>query len=181
MTDSNNGSYNSTEELVVVGRVRRPTGLNGALLVEVYSGLPDRFSVGDRVIVDGKEYEIIETGKSGTSAKLKFAAIDSIEKADQFRDAELSVRADDLPENPPGVYYHYEIIGISVETVDGQQLGTLTEIIETGSNDVFVITLESKVAEKKPSEILVPVLEGVIVNVDKNTGTMKIDLPEGIL
>jgi 16S rRNA processing protein RimM len=184
MTDSRSRPDTPGEELnelVVVGRVRRPTGIKGALLVEVYSGIPDRFAIGDQVIVDGKEYEIVETGKSGLSAKLRFDWIDSIEKADRFRDLELSVPAEELPENPPGVYYHYEILGSNVITVDGQYLGRLTEILETGSNDVFIIAGKPAPGKSTGAEILVPVLEGVIVDVDKSTGTMKVDPPDGIL
>ena len=168
-------------EMVVIGRIRRPTGIKGAVLVEVYSGDPDRFSVGDSVIANGAEYEIVGIGKSGKSAKLTFASIDSIEKADPLRDAELSVPAASLPENPPGVYYHYEIIGIDVVTVDGKKLGTLNEILETGSNDVFIVSQKSGKGAKKSPEILIPVLDGVIVEVDRELGKMTIDPPGGIL
>jgi len=181
MTGFNNQPDVSDKDLVVVGRVRRPTGIKGAVLVEVYSDLPNRFVVGDTVIADGKEYEVVDTGKSGDSAKLTFANIDSIEKADHLRDLELFVPAEDLPENPPGVYYHYEILGVDVVTVDGQQLGTLTEILETGSNDVLIIRPERKSGEKKPAEILIPVLDGIIVDVNKESNTMKIDPPDGLL
>ena len=190
MTNSNFRSEVSTDasadvsedDLVVVGRVRRPTGIKGAVLVQVYSGVPDRFIVGDVVIANGVEYEVVDTGKSGDSAKLTFDGIDSIEKADILRDAELSVPAESLPDNSPGVYYHYEIIGIQVVTTDGQELGTLNEILETGSNDVFIVRPKRAAGEKKKSpEILIPVLDGVIVKVDKQAGVMTIDLPDGIL
>ena len=184
MTDSTSRPDTPGEELnelVVVGRVRRPTGIKGALLVQIYSGIPDRFIVGDTVIADGKEYVIAETGKSGDSAKLRFETINSIEKASFFRDLELLVPAEELPENPPGVYYHFEILGSDVTTVDGQHLGTLTEILETGSNDVLIITGKRTLRKKMGDEILIPVLEGVIIDVDKNAGTMKIDPPDGIL
>ncbi|HIF72824.1 MAG TPA: 16S rRNA processing protein RimM [Dehalococcoidia bacterium] len=181
MTDLNSRSESSDDDLVVVGRVRRPTGIKGAVLVEVYSGVPNRFAVGDVVLAEGKEYEIVEIGKSGNSAKLTFASINSIEKADPLRDLELSVPAESLPENPPGIYYHYEIIGINVVTNDGKPLGTLNEILETGSNDVFIVSEKRARGEKKAPEILIPVLDGVIVEVNKETNTMTIDLPEGIL
>jgi len=57
----------------------------------------------------------------------------------------------------------------------------LTEILETGSNDVLIIIGKPTLRKKKGDEILVPVLEGVIVDVDQNAGTMKIDPPDGIL
>jgi 16S rRNA processing protein RimM len=218
MTDSKNSlTENSDSDLVVVGRVRRPTGIKGALLVEIYSGDPRRFSRGDVVIANGEEYEIIETGKSGTSQKLTFATINSIEKADVFRDVELSVTQESLPENPDGVYYHYEIIGKQVVTTEGQELGRLTAVLETGSNDVLIVSpkpgtvvapepvaddgaesasdsASSKPAankprvrskkpkkNKKPADILIPVLDGVIVGVDQDTNVMTIELPGGII
>ena len=189
MAGSHNRSEHSapepsaSEDLVVVGRVRRPTGIDGTLLVEVYSGKSNRFSAGDLVFIDGSEHEIIRTGASGKSAKIKLAGIDSIEKAGPFRGEELAVTIDSLPENPPGVYYHYEILGIDVVTVGGKQLGTLTEVIETGSNDVFVVSPGGDAARrdaKNSGEILIPVLDGVIVDVDKENGVMTIDPPPGL-
>lgn len=197
MTGSHDRSEHSVpeqpdiEDLVVVGRVRRPTGIDGTLLIEVYSGDPKRFSVGDRVFIDGSGHEIVRTGASGKSAKIKLAGIDSIEKAGPFRGEELAVTIDSLPDNPPGVYYHYEILGIDVVTLDGQRLGTLTEVIETGSNDVFVVSPDGDATRREAAnedsgkgpnnsgEILIPVLDGVIVAVDKENGVMTIDPPAG--
>ena len=168
-------------ELVAVGRVRRPTGIKGALLVEIYSGDLDRFDIGDSVTVGERALVISETGKSGNTAKLTFESIDSIEKADLLRDLELFLPADELPENPPGVFYHYEILGSAVETVDGQKLGELTEILETGSNDVLVVTGEREPGKKRPPEVLIPVIDGVIVELDRENSTLKIDPQDGIL
>lgn len=172
-----------TKDLVVVGRVRRPTGIDGTLLVEVYSGNPNRFSVGELVIVNGSEHEIIKTGMSGKSAKIKLAGVNSIKEADPFRGEELAVTAGSLPENPPGVYYHYEILGIEVVTVEGHKLGTLAEILKTGSNDVFVVTPDGDATGRDSNnsgEVLIPVLDGVIVNVDRENGVMTIDPPDGL-
>ena len=175
------------EDLVMAGRVRRPTGIDGTLLVEVYSGDIDRFSVGDTVFIDGKQHEITRTGKSGNALKMKLVGVDSIELADAFRDSEVAVTIESLPENPAGVYYHYEIIGADVVTVEGKSLGTLTEIIETGSNDVFVVKPDKEAQGSEPpeqssssGEILIPVLKGVIVEVDSQAGIMTIDPPEGL-
>ena len=181
MTGSFKRSDYLDENLVAAGRVRRPTGINGAVLVEVYSGIKDRFSVGDVVLINGAEHTITDAGVSGKAIKLTFANIDSIEKANPLRGMELSVTAESLPKNPPGVYYHYEILGIGVITVDGKQLGSITEIIETGSNDVFIISPEYDKPEHKPPDILIPVIKGVIIEVNKTTGVMIIDPPSGLL
>ena len=170
-------------DLVAVGRVRRPTGIDGTLLVEVYSDKPNRFSVGDGVFLDGTEHEVVKTGASGKSVKIKLAGIDSIEEAGRFRGEEIAVTVDSLPENPPGTYYHYEILGLTVVTANGRTLGTLTEIIETGSNDVFVVS-ERRTSgsrdSRKSDDILIPVLDGVIVEVDTQQGVMTIDPPDGL-
>ena len=86
-----------TNELVTIGRIRRPTGISGAVLADVYSGNADRFHVGDVVTVGERTLTIIDTGRSGNSAKLTFKSIDSIEKADQLRNHEISVFSDELP------------------------------------------------------------------------------------
>ena len=72
-------------------------------------------------------------------------------------------------------------------TVEGLKLGTLTEIIETGSNDVFVVSPDRKSAMEESAknasgtgEVLIPVLDGVIVEVDAESGVMTIDPPDGL-
>ena len=170
-----------TNELVTIGRIRRPTGISGAVLAEVYSGNADRFHAGDVVTVGERILTIVDTGRSGNSAKLTFKSIDSIDEANQLRNHEISVFADQLPINPPGIYYHYEIMDTNVETVEGQILGKLTEILETGSNDVLIITSDAPKDKKRPNEILIPVIEGVIIELDRINSRLIINPPDGIM
>jgi 16S rRNA processing protein RimM len=181
MTGSCERSDYLDETLVAAGRIRRPTGIKGTVLVEVYSNDKNRFHVGDVVSINGAEHRITETGVSGKAIKLTFENIDSIEKANLLRGMELSVTAESLPRNPPGIYYHYEILGINVTTLDGKPLGSITEIIETGSNDVFVITPGHDEQQRRRPDILIPVIDGVIIEVDKASGVMVIDPPSGLL
>ena len=181
MTGSFKPSDYLDESLVAAVRIRRPTGISGTVLVEVYSNTTNRFRVGDVVSINGAEHTITETGVSGKAIKLTFESVDSIEKANLLRGLELSVTAESLPKNPPGVYYHYEILGIDVTTLDGKPLGSITEIIETGSNDVFVITPTHDEQEGRPPDILIPVIDGVIIEVNKTSGVMVIDPPSGLL
>ncbi|MBH66600.1 MAG: 16S rRNA processing protein RimM [Chloroflexi bacterium] len=182
-TDSTDRSskLGNNKELVAIGRVRRPTGIKGAVLVEIYSGDLDRFDVGDFVTVGERDLVISEIGKSANTTKLMFESVDSIEKADLLRDLELLLPATELPENPPGVFYHFEIIGATVETVDRLKLGELTEILETGSNDVLVITGEREAGKKRAPEVLIPVIDGVMVSLDRENSTLIVDPPDGIL
>ena len=179
--DQSETAIPDNNNLVPVGRVRRPTGIHGALLVEVYSGNLCRFAVGDLVVIRGSEHQVVATGRSGKAAKINLAGVDSIETANFFRDAELLVSPETLPENPEGVYYHFEIMGANVKTLEGRKLGVITEIIETGSNDVMVVTPRPRFGNKKTEDIMLPVLEGVIIDVDKVNCVVTVDPPAGLL
>ena len=72
-----------------------------------------------------------------------------------------------------GEYFHYQIIGLKVISVTGEDLGEITDILETGSNDVYVVVGPT-------GEILVPAIRDVIKEIDVLSGLMTVDLPEGL-
>jgi len=100
MTGPDESMNDATTELIPVGRVRRPTGIKGAVLVEVYTGEPDRFADVDSVFLDDREFRIVDRGRSGNAAKLTFEGINSIERAQELRDREVSVPEDSLGPAP---------------------------------------------------------------------------------
>ena len=79
-----------------------------------------------------------------------------------------------LPELPSDEFYWSDLLGLQVVTADGEGLGELVDIIETGSNDVYVV-------KKNGREVLVPALEDVVMSVDLAGGRMTVSLPEGLL
>jgi 16S rRNA processing protein RimM len=86
---------------------------------------------------------------------------------------DLFIDKDRLPRLPPGEYYHFQLIGLSVETKEGKPLGTLRAVFETGGHDVYVV-------EKGGKELLIPAIEQVIGEVDLLNGKLVVDLPEGL-
>jgi 16S rRNA processing protein RimM len=76
-----------------------------------------------------------------------------------------------LPPTESNEFYWYQLIGLEVVDTEGQKLGTLEEIIETGSNDVYVV-------RRGREEILVPAIEEVVREVDLQRRLMTVDLPE---
>jgi 16S rRNA processing protein RimM len=74
---------------------------------------------------------------------------------------------------PDGEYYQFQLIGLAVETKDGERLGTLRSIFETGGNDVYVVDCGGK-------ELLVPAIEDVVCEIDLENNRMIVDLPEGL-
>jgi 16S rRNA processing protein RimM len=82
------------------------------------------------------------------------------------------IKADALPELPEGEYYHHQLMGLKVIDEAGLEVGALTEIIETGANDVYVATsVEGK-------EILFPAIQSVILGVDLDRNEIRVRLPD---
>ena len=81
------------------------------------------------------------------------------------------------PGNRPAAleYYHHQLIGLNVESDQGQELGTLTGILETGANDVYVVT------DSAGKEILLPAIPPVILEVDMGGQRMLVHILEGLL
>ena len=73
----------------------------------------------------------------------------------------------------PGSYYHFQILDMEVWTLSGELLGAVTDILSTGSNDVYVVS-------KGGSETLLPAIQDVVLDVDLEKGRITVDLPEGL-
>ena len=86
---------------------------------------------------------------------------------------ELYIEKDRLPQLEPGVYYWSDLIGMDVVTIEGGYLGKIETIIQTGSNDVYVV-------KNQEDEILIPALENVVLEIDLSQKEMQVDLPEGL-
>jgi 16S rRNA processing protein RimM len=99
--------------------------------------------------------------------------IDDISAAEAFKGADILIARHLLPDPEEDEYYWFDIIGLSVVSVDGQALGVVESIFPTGSNDVYVV-------KDRGEERLIPALESVIVSIDLDSGVMTVDLPEGL-
>jgi 16S rRNA processing protein RimM len=97
------------------------------------------------------------------------------ETAEAFRDHELQVRLQDTAPLPEGVYYHWQILGLQVLTEEGQPLGEVVEILETGANDVYVVR------DAQGGETLLPAIGSVIIQVDESAGKIVVRPLPGLL
>ena len=162
-------------DAVAVGRVIRAHGSDGTIRVQSYSDNPSRFQVGSSLTIAGKTRAILEFRMlPGGYALLR---LDGLESADAVRPLAgqwLVAPADTAPDLPPGEYYHYQLVGLTVMTDQGEELGTLQEVLVTGSNDVYVV--------KSPSaeEVLLPAVSQVIKEVDLPAGRMLVHLIDGL-
>lgn len=103
----------------------------------------------------------------------QFEEIESREQAEALAGNDIFINKDRLPGLPAGEYYHFQLIGLAVVTEEGKPLGMLKAVLETGSNDVYVV-------ESEGEELLIPAIEEVIVEVDLPNGKLVVNLPEGL-
>jgi len=164
-----------TGEQIIVGTVVGTHGYEGRLRVNPETDNPNRYAQGSIVTIGGQAYTIQRSGPGpgGIVLLVKLTGVDGLEQAGELVHQSIMVDAADAPELPEGSYYHFQLIGMQVADTTGALLGRLTEVIETGSNDVYVVTSES-------SEIMIPALADVLVVIDVDSNTMTVDLPEGI-
>ena len=85
----------------------------------------------------------------------------------------ITVPPEAVPQLPECEYFHFQLLELKVLTEEGEDLGRISDILETGSNDVYVVTGPT-------GEVLVPALADVIVKVDLDQGIMEVSLPDGL-
>jgi len=129
------------------------------------------------VFVDGKREPLRSVQRGpGASIILGLGSVADRDSADALRGKLVEVESADLPAPEEGEYYHYQVVGAEVCDLEGLVWGTVTEILETGANDVFVVAPTD--ANERP--VLVPAIRGVVVGIDVDRARVTVDLPEGL-
>ena len=173
-TASDSTPQQQPDDFVAVGVILGAHGSDGRVRVQPETDNPQRFRKGARLIAGDREFHIERVQQTSNGfLLLRFTGIAARGDAAALHGETLYVPTDEAPETPPGTYYHYQLVGMSVVSEAGERLGTLTEIITTGANDVYVVTAES-------AELLLPALADVIVSVDVNANSMTAAVPDGL-
>ena len=165
-------------EWATIGKVVALFGLQGELKVRLLTDIPNRFAQLGAVYVgsDHARYSIEHVRPyKGEMILLKFKGIDDADAAEALRNLDLDIPLSSLTKLPPDSYYQHDILGLHVVTLAGRELGTIVDIIVTGSNDVYVI--------KAPDgqQVLIPAIKDVVKQIDLIRHTMHIDLLPGLL
>ncbi len=172
------GSPSSGEPVyLAVGIFRRPHGVQGDLLLEIYTDFPERIRPGTQLYV-GDEKQTLKITRRRPHANgllLGLAGVTDLEQAGRYRNQVAYVPADDRPSLPEGEYYHHQILGLQVLDESGHELGTVREILQTGANDVYVV------AGPDGREILLPALKQVLLGVDLEQKILHVHLLPGLI
>lgn len=161
---------------LVVGKLRKPHGLRGELQMEVITDFPERLTRGVQVYV-GEEHRPQHIRSIRGHDRLLLVAFSDFhdpESAGGLRNQLVYVRADDRPALPEGEYYQHQLLGLKVISDEGEELGHLVQILETGANDVYIVR------PLAGPELLLPAIDEVILQVDLEQSRMMVHLLPGL-
>ena len=164
---------------MLIGKIVGVHGLKGTNKLRSYAESLSVFSPGSSILVSdtrGREesYEINWVKPHTGTPLVSFKEIANRDQAKKLIGAEVYIPQSELPELDEDTYYWFDLIGIDVYTRAEKFLGRIESIIETGSNDVYVVKWQEK-------EVLIPALESVVLNIDLAHKKMIVDLPEGLI
>jgi 16S rRNA processing protein RimM len=172
----NTGSPAGGPLYLSVGFLRRPHGVHGEMIMDLHTDFPERLRKGRKLFV-GEEHKPVTleaVRPHGNGVLIKFKTIDTAEAVGQFRNQWVYAAMKDLPPLPKGQHYQHELLGINVVDENGNPLGVLEEIMETGANHVYLVR------DQAGKEILLPNIPLVILDRDFERRVMKVHLLEGL-
>ena len=167
------------EKRLQVGVISSTHGIRGEVKVFPTTDDVNRFKKLKKVYLEtGKEQiplEVQSVKFFKQFAILKFKGIDNINDIERYKRCPLLVERKDAVELDEDEYFIADMIGMTVETEDGKEFGTLKDVIETGANDVYVIE------SREHGEVLIPAIRECILDVDVEEQKMKIHLMDGLI
>lgn len=167
------------EDILQVGVITQTHGLRGE--VKVYPTTDDvkRFKRLKEVILDtGKEQLTLEIEGVKFFKQfviLKFKGYDTIDEIEKYRQRSLYVTRKNAVRLSRDEYFIADLIGLKVQNEDGEDIGTVKDVMETGANEVYVIEM------KDGRELLLPAIKQCVLHVDVESGFMQIHILEGLL
>lgn len=165
-------------EFVAVGRIGPARGVRGALFVEPWTDAPeDRFAVGQVLRTDPPSAgPLTVESSSNASGKLviQFAGVGDRPTAEALRGVQLVVPAGQRPPlEDPDDFYDTDLIGLAAQTVDGTDLGPVTDVVHAGGASYLVVRLDGQ-------ERLIPFVAAIVPTVDLEGGLVVVDPPDGL-
>lgn len=161
-------------DLITIGVIVAPHGVRGELKVIPQTDFPDRFLTMDDCYIDGKLYHLSSARFHKQFVLITLDEIVDRNAAELISKKNIQITREQLVPLEEGRYYIFDMIGLSVYNKEGVLLGTLSDVLQPGANDVYVVT--------KPGEpdVLLAAIDGVIIDIDMNNRTMIVDPPEWI-
>jgi len=164
-------------EFLAVGKLRKPHGVEGEMVMDVLTDFPERLKPGVLLHL-GAGHDVLHVQSCRNYAGgllISFTEVRDREAAGLLRNQMLYVRTDEIPPLPEGEYYHHQLLGLRAIGDGDRLLGTVVEILETGANDVLVVRPASG------GDLLIPMVDVFIQKIDPGAGEIHVKLMEGLV
>ena len=165
-------SPSGPEGRIVIGRVGAPHGIRGDLRIIPLTDFPERFIALREVMVGDELLHIEQMKPQGKNILMRFREYGVREEAQRLTGQLLTVTRAEAAPLDEGEYYVFDIVGLTVYDEEGHELGTVENVLKTGSNDVYVVRAEDG------REILIPALRAVVLAIDVPGGRMTVRFPQ---
>lgn len=167
------------DELVVIAKTVRTRGLKGELVADLLTDFPERFDGLEDVTAvmpsgSRRELKIEDYWFQKERIVLKFAGFDSVEVAESLRNAEICISETETVELSEDEFFDWQLEGCGAETIDGQAIGTVKELMRTGGTEILIVAGDEK-------EYMIPFAASICVEVDIENKRIVVDPPEGLL
>ena len=157
---------------IVIGRVGAAHGIHGDLRIIPLTDFPERFSALREVMVGDELLHIDQMKPQGKNILMRFREYGVREEAQRLTGRLLTVAREEAAPLDEGEYYVFDIVGLTVYDEEGSVLGTVENVLRTGSNDVYAV----RSADGR--EILIPALRAVVLAIDVPEGRMTVRFPQ---
>jgi 16S rRNA processing protein RimM len=167
-----------TKDWATIGKIVAPFGLRGDVKVFSLSDIPDRFAKLKQVYLTPDYQRYTLTGvrpHKGDIFLLKFAGFDDATSAEKLRNREICIPESELADLPPDSYYQHDILGLRVALLNDRTVGVIRDILETGSNDIYVLD------RPNGKQAMIPAIKDIVKQVDLIRRVMYIDPIPGLL
>ncbi|MCC6803788.1 MAG: 16S rRNA processing protein RimM [Anaerolineae bacterium] len=169
-------------QYLLLGEILRPHGVRGELRVRLLTDYPERIAKLKTLYLAASPeaqkvtpYQVRGMRMNKGFGLLTLDQISDRDQADRLRGLFVLVDIANAVPLESGEFYLYQLIGLKVVTSMGETLGTLTEVLETGANDVYIVD------SPQHGEILIPVIPQTIVKTDIENGVLIVNLPDGLI
>jgi len=162
-----------SDKLITIGKIGAPQGVRGEVRIIPLTEFPERFKkLKIALFDDGTSLPVESVRYHQQFILLKFRGLDDRNAIEHLRNKLIKIERKDLVPLPEGHYHIFDIIGLLVYNEQDEYLGKITDVLQTGSNDVYIIE------QKDKQSLLIPALKTVVLHIDIAGGKMIVKLQE---
>ena len=166
------------QDFLEIGQIVNTFGIKGMVKIKPFTDDIRRFDDLKKVYIENnksrKEYEIEEVKYHKEMVLIKFKGVETVEQAELLRNYYLKVKREDEPELDDGTFYIVDLLGLEVYSDEGNLLGKLEDIYNTGSNDIYVVKNELG------KQLLLPAISDVIKDINLDEKRIVVHILNGL-